>query len=95
MADGRVALDEVSLARDILQYLSRHPQAKDTPEGIASWWHQQHRIERAVREVFQALELLTARGLIVGRPGPDLRRYYELNVQHLDEIARFLEEPAP
>ena len=90
---GGLTADELSLARAILEYLSRHPQAKDTREGIATWWLQQQQIQYAVRQISRVMEFLASRDFIVERRGRDLRVYYELNQQHLAEIGRFLQEP--
>jgi len=90
---GGLTADELSLARAILEYLSRHPQAKDTREGIATWWLQQQQIEQAVRRIFRVMEFLASRDFLVKRRGPDLRVYYELNQRRLEEIGHFLEEP--
>ena len=80
-------------AQQTLRYLTRHPQAKDTAEGIATWWLQRERIEQVVDEVYDALALLLDRGLIVERRGRDRTTYYELNREQIDEVARFLGEP--
>ncbi len=92
---GGLTADELSLARAILEYLSRHPQAKDTREGIATWWLQQQHIEQAVRRISRVMEFLASRDFLVKRRGPDLRVYYELNQRRLEEIGHFLEEPEP
>jgi hypothetical protein len=94
-APGGLTAEESGLARAILEYLSRHPQAKDTREGIATWWLQQQQIEQAVRRISRVMEFLASRNFIIERRGPDLRVYYELNQQHLAEIGRFLQEPEP
>ena len=85
--------DGSRVARAILQYLSLHPAAMDTQEGISTWWLQRQRIEQTVNELSKALEFLAARDFIIECRGPDLRPYYKVNQQQVDEIARFLEEP--
>jgi hypothetical protein len=85
----------LSTARQILGYLSRHPQAKDTREGIAAWWIQHQRVELAVHRVVLALELLARQNFVLEATGPDRRRYYTINPRRLAEIARFLSEPGP
>jgi hypothetical protein len=92
---GGLTVDELSLARAILEYLSRHPHAKDTREGIATWWLQQQQIEQAVMRISRVMEFLASRDFLVKRRGPDLRVYYELNQRRLAEIGHFLEEPEP
>ena len=89
------SFEDSRLARIILQYLSRYPQAKDTQEGITTWWLQRHRIEHTVQMFSSALEFLVARDLIVECRGPDLRPYYRINPQQRGEIARILRESEP
>ncbi len=86
------SFEESRAARIILQYLSRYPQAKDTPEGITTWWLQRHRIEHTVQMFSGALELLVARDLIVECRGPDFRPYYRINPRQRGEIARILQD---
>jgi hypothetical protein len=83
------------VASSILQYLLRHLEAKDTREGIATWWLRQHEIERAVQEIFAGLNILLADGLVVELPGPGPARYYAVNAEQHDAITRFLRQPAP
>jgi hypothetical protein len=91
--DYESSADGSRVARAILQYLSIHPEAMDTQEGISTWWLQRQRIEQTVNELSKALEFLVARDFIIECRGPDLRPYYKINQQQLEEIARFLEEP--
>jgi|WetSurMetagenome_2_1015567.scaffolds.fasta_scaffold227570_1 hypothetical protein len=46
-------------AIQILLYLQKHPEAKDTAEGIAQWW-----IREDVKIVEKALQLLAEEGVI-------------------------------
>ena len=50
------------LTGEILDYLSEHPDAADTPEGIALWWIKRQRYEASVKLVSLALEELERRG---------------------------------
>lgn len=90
--DGVSSADESRVARAILQYLSLHPEAKDTQEGISTWWLQRQQIEQTVNELSKALDFLVARDFIVQCRGPDLRPYYKINQQQLQQIVRFLRE---
>jgi hypothetical protein len=71
---GDEPLSESELAEAILAYLTEHPEAMDTLEGIAEWWllRQMARVE--VPRVARVLGRLTARGLVeqVGT-GPSCR----------------------
>lgn len=53
-----------SLSNQILQYLKQNPDAGDTLEGIATWWLEQQRIERVVKEVAEVLDSLIKEGKI-------------------------------
>lgn len=54
--------DEV--ARRIIDYLSKHPDAGDTLEGIAKWWLGLERIDESVEDVSKVIEDLIKSGLI-------------------------------
>ena len=43
----------------ILEYFDKHPQAKDTAEGIAQWW-----IHHPVERVEAALRMLVSLGIV-------------------------------
>jgi hypothetical protein len=88
--DGLSSAEETKLARAILQYLSLHPEAKDTEEGITTWWLQGQRIERTMQVFSKVLEVLVARGFILKCRGPDRRPYYKLNPQRLAEIVHLV-----
>jgi hypothetical protein len=53
----------------ILSYLSDHPQAQDTMEGIVEWWLLEQRIKRATTQVKSTLAQLVAEGLVTAREG--------------------------
>lgn len=52
------------LARRVLSYLEKNPEAGDTLEGIATWWLEQQRIDQVVEEVAEALEYLIQKGVV-------------------------------
>jgi hypothetical protein len=83
-------LEEVEMARDILRYLGRREEAKDTLEGIAQWWLLREWTERRLADVEQAVSLLVSKDLIVETTrGPELR-YYKINRRKKKEIFNFL-----
>lgn len=57
------------IARDLEHYVSLHPTAADTAEGIARWWLP-HSGEPALTTVEAALEQLVQRGIVVRRSLP-------------------------
>ena len=61
----------MSVDDEILGYLSRHPAAKDTLEGIVVWWIPANALERAKAEVSTALQRLVAGKRLVAQRGSD------------------------
>ena len=59
------------LAAEVLAYLSSHPNAADTLEGITNWWLPRQRYERGRRRIQDTLDQLVARGLVVRHCLPD------------------------
>lgn len=57
------------LAPAILQYLRRHPQAKDTAQGITEWWLLEQRVLQTQTEVSEALAELIRKNLVVAQVG--------------------------
>ena len=60
----------------IRAYLSRHPDAADSEEGIAAWWMPAMDVETCAAEVAVALEQLHRLGLIERQSLPDGRVIY-------------------
>jgi Fe2+ or Zn2+ uptake regulation protein len=67
-----------SIAAQILSYLRRHPEAKDTLEGITEWWLLEQRVSVTKAEVKNALADLLNRGLIVQHEVMGGKTYYSL-----------------
>lgn len=61
---GTSTSKKAALARQILNYLGKYPEAGDTLEGISTWWLEQQRIEHLVEDVADALELLVKKGAV-------------------------------
>ncbi len=78
------------MALDILRYLSSHPHAQDTLEGIVEWWLLQQRIENTLRAARAAIAKLLAEKLIVCRSGRDGRQYYKVNRGKSERIQQLL-----
>ena len=67
------------LADDVIRYLSEHPEAQDTVEGIVQWWLLEQRIRDSMADVTAALEQVVAQNLVLSRRGMDGRMHYRLN----------------
>jgi len=52
------------IARMILNYLHKNPDAGDTLEGISKWWVYFVKIENTVEVISEVLEELIGRGLV-------------------------------
>jgi Fe2+ or Zn2+ uptake regulation protein len=77
--------------REILQYLVKHPDAKDTAEGVLKWWLADgHRWGR--RDVQKALDLLTAKGWLTKRGTVPSKEFYGIKKNRLQEIRSFLQQ---
>ncbi len=71
----------------ILDYLVRHPGAKDTREGVINWWIAKPCPDE--RLAGEALEDLVTKGWILKRDTAS-RPIYSLNHAYLNEIRDFL-----
>lgn len=77
------------IAKQILAYLSRNPEAQDTLEGIAGWWLMEERIRESLVETQSALDDLAAARLVVVRKGADGKGYYQINPERVAEVQAF------
>jgi len=93
LSEGLHQTDE-EVALEILRYLQKHPEAKDTVNGIAQWWLLREWSERRMTDIGCALSLLLSKDLIrrVRRKG--VSPYYQLNPRKLEEISKILEGSA-
>ena len=81
-----------SLARRILLYLVRHPDAKDTVDGINEFWLADSPVHYGRTEVYKALEDLCASKHWLNRSKAGAAvTLYGLNKTRLVEIRRFLQ----
>jgi len=65
-----------NVAETILRYVTAHPEACDSLEGICDWWLARQRRDDARCEVAAALQYLVARGEIEVATGPGGRTVY-------------------
>jgi hypothetical protein len=76
--------------RAILAYCVEHPDAKDTVEGILTWWFPVAEVSWSMEEVRTALEFLTTRGWITSRTIRKSEQIYGVSKERLPEIKDFL-----
>ncbi|HEY7181704.1 MAG TPA: hypothetical protein VIC84_09815 [Blastocatellia bacterium] len=79
------------IARQILAYLTEHPQARDTLEGIMHWWLLEQQIKYWTPQVQEALTELTAQGWLRESKGRDGRILYRVNRRKARRIQSMLE----
>jgi hypothetical protein len=77
-----------SALEEILQYLVRHPNAKDSAEGIAQWWMESPADPHEVRA---ALDVLVNQGLLTKRAMAGRPALYRVADGKAAELAALLE----
>ena len=80
-----------ALMGQILQYLTDHQEAKDTVEGILTWWLPSHPIQWEQEQVQEALDTLVAKGWLVKRMLRPSKRLYSVNNKNKKEVKVFLQ----
>jgi len=66
------------LVNALVQYLTEHPQASDTLEGIAEWWIMRQQVKFDIDTLSTVLRELTEIGFLV-ETGEGQNRRYALN----------------
>jgi hypothetical protein len=61
----------VEIAAIIERYVTEHPRAADTAEGIRSWWVARERYDNSLETVQQALDHLIQAGRLMRTTLPD------------------------
>ena len=91
MLDHDLTRKEEETARRILSYLLKHPEARDTIEGMTRWWLLEEEIHERLAEISQGLSSLVRQGLILEeRRGASLP-LYRLNPDKRDEVRTLVE----
>ena len=81
------------IARAILTYLAKNPEAKDTADGITRWWLQREWSGSLLREMDHAISLLRSKDILIETRRKGLPPYYHLNEARREEVSRMLEGP--
>lgn len=91
---GQCTTKKAQIVNEILAYLSEHPDAQDTLEGIVRWWLLEQEIKRERDKVKEALNELVNRGLVIERKGSNAQVRYLINRDKLKEIQELLKKGA-
>lgn len=86
----RFATEKAQISREILAYLTEHPDAQDTLAGIAEWWLLEQKIRHKTDEVKKSLSELVDKGFIVECDGKNSHTYYRINRKKYEEIKAIL-----
>jgi len=79
-----------TVSRAILHYWVKCPDAKDTLEGIRTWWLPGDFVNWKTVTVQEALDVLVSRGWVTERKCGSSKKLYGLNRDRLKEIQDFL-----
>ena len=71
-----------TVADEIISYISKHPNAVDSVEGIANWWLTRERYSTAINIVQDALNMLESSGQLLKSTTGNGKEIYSLNVKN-------------
>ena len=60
-----------AVAEEIRRYLTSHPDAADSAEGVLNWWLMRQRTEQSAQVVGEAMQWLIEQGAVTSRVMPD------------------------
>ena len=83
-------MEKSEVAREILAYLSDHPEARDTLEGIVQWWMLERKIRHQIALVREAIQELVGKGFLLEEPIPGSKKSYQVNPRKQREIQRLI-----
>jgi hypothetical protein len=85
-------LEKEEIARAILGYLARNPEAQDTLPGIVEWWLLDHQIRTRTVEVKEAIDQLVADRLILKHKGIDAETHYRINPRQYGRVEELIKK---
>jgi hypothetical protein len=75
-----------SPAPEILEYLSRHPNAQDTIEGILQWWVLDSCLRNWAPRIAATVQQLVDDDFLEKRTAGDGRLFYRISPRHLARL---------
>jgi hypothetical protein len=83
---------DLGVAKQILRYFYRNPQAADTVEGVARWRLLEEMIQSNLETVMNAMAWLVSQGLLVKESRPASAPLFRLNTAESRKIEKLLTE---
>jgi hypothetical protein len=80
------------VARAIMDYFCKHPDAQDTLSGIAEWWLADEKVKTRTATIKEELDKLIAEGFVLAHKGTDSQIRYRVNEQRLKDIEALLDQ---
>ncbi|GJL53848.1 MAG: hypothetical protein NPIRA02_09800 [Nitrospirales bacterium] len=80
------------LIRQILTYLLKYPEAKDTVEGIKRWWLTEYQDNHRAEDVRKAIQWLVEQGWLRYRESRTSEIIYGLNKAEIKQVREFVDE---
>lgn len=91
----RLTRSQTDVARKILAYFLRNPDAADTAEGVARWRVMDEQIRYSVRETLVALKWLVAKGYLQESSSRSSGAIFRLRADRSDETRKLAFGPRP
>jgi hypothetical protein len=85
-------LEKEEIARAVLSYLARNPDAQDTLPGIVEWWILDHQIRARTAAVKEVIDELVAEKLVLKHKGSDLQTHYRINPRRYRRVEELIKE---
>jgi hypothetical protein len=82
--------EEPEIARQVLSYFVRNPQAADTLEGIARWRLLEEQLHRSLRQTDSAIKWLVKEGYLQAIQPVSSVRLYRLDPRRQQDAVQFL-----
>jgi len=86
----KISAPTLELAKEILSYFLRNPQASDSVKGVARWRLLEERVHWQIEETDEALGWLVSNGYLMRISPAWTEAIYQLNQQNRPEAERFL-----
>ena len=86
----KVSTPTEKLAKEILSYFLRNPQAADSLKGVAEWRLLEEKVHQQVEDTHAALRWLVGHGFLTLVSPRFTEAVYQLNLQNRGEAEEFL-----